>query len=88
MNPNHVLFAALPDLPGVRPLSWRRSDILTIELMQEHNVVVPITWDGWTGFNKCGCLVCDKFLFTSLTKDCFLEKPVRYNNIDYTNNPP
>jgi len=34
---------ALPDLPGVRPLSLRRADLLTIELMQELNIVMPIT---------------------------------------------
>ena len=45
------LLAAVPDLPGVKPLSWRRSDLLTIELMQEHNIIVPITWDVRTGFN-------------------------------------
>ena len=46
------LLAALPDLPGVRPLSLRRADLLTIELMQELNIVMPITWDVWTAFNN------------------------------------
>ena len=50
---NLALFAALPDLPGVRPLSWRRADLLTIELMREHNIIMPITWDVRTEFNKC-----------------------------------
>ena len=46
------VLAALPDLPGVRPLSWRRADLLTIEVMRHHNVVMSITWDVRTAFHN------------------------------------
>ena len=41
-----MFLAALPDLPGVRPMSWRRADLLIIEMMREHNIIMQITWDG------------------------------------------
>ena len=41
-----LYLAALPDLPEVRPLSWRRADLLIKEVMREHNIVMQLTWDG------------------------------------------
>ena len=46
------LLAALPDLPGVRPMSWRRADLLIIDMMRQHNIIMQITWDVATTFNN------------------------------------
>lgn len=43
MEAPFMRLVALPDLPQLRPMSLRRADLLCIEVMQEHNIVMPIT---------------------------------------------
>ena len=75
------LLAALPDLPGVRPLSLRRADLLTIELMQELNIVMPITWDVRTAFNDYFCTLLFKpATIHSTTLFKFLRGTLQYVN--------